>query len=127
MHAGQRGMIGRGKFMSQEEFKAMVEDLVAEEEKRLQVGSGDFLRHHHEIMELIGEAERYQKERRQRMERQFIGAKEVAEILGISISGGYAIIRRLNADLNEKGFITVRGRVSRAYFEEKLYGVHTAE
>lgn len=110
--------------MSQEEFKAMVEDLVAEEEKRLQVGGEDFLRRHHEIMELIGEAERYQKERRRRVERQFIGAKEVAEIIGSSESKAYSIIRQLNAELNDKGYITVRGRVSRAYFEEKLYGVH---
>lgn len=58
------------------------------------------------------------------MEKQFIGAKEVAEILGISISGGYAIIRRLNAELSDKGYVTVRGKVSRAFFEEKCYGVH---
>ena len=66
-----------GFYMSQEEFKAMMDDLVAQEEERLGVGSEDFQRCHREIMDLIGETERYHKERRQRMERQFMRAKEV--------------------------------------------------
>lgn len=53
----------------------------------------------------------------------FITAKEVAELLGISKSKAYAIIRELNEELSAKGFITVAGRVSRKFFEEKFYGV----
>ncbi len=53
-----------GFYMSQEEFKAMMEDLVAQEEEHLGVGNEDFLRRHREIMELIGAAERAQEERR---------------------------------------------------------------
>ena len=112
-----------GFYMSQEEFKAMVEDLVAQEEKRLGVGSEDFLRRHQEIMDLIGEAERAQEERRQKVERQFIGAKEVAEILGVSESKSYGIIRELNKELKERGFITVQGKVSRVFFQERVYGI----
>ena len=110
-----------GFYMSQEEFKAMVEDLVAQEEKRLEVGSEDFLRRHQEIMDLIGAAERAQEERRQKVERQFIGAKEVAEILGVSESKSYGIIRELNKELKERGFITVQGKVSRVFFQERCY------
>ncbi len=109
--------------MSQEEFKTMLDELVAAEEERLQVGSEDFLRRHQEIMTLIGEAEQYQEERRQKVERQFIGAKEVAEILGVSESKAYSVIRGLNKELKEKGYITVQGRVSRAFFQERCYGV----
>ena len=114
-----------GFYMSQEEFKTMMEDLVAQEEKRLGVGSEDFLRRHEEIMELIGEAERYQKERRQRVERQFIGAKEIAEILGVSESKAYSVIRDLNNELKEMGYITITGKVSRVFFQERVYGVKT--
>ena len=114
-----------GFYMSQEEFKTMMEDLVAQEEERLGVGSEDFLKRHREIMELIGAAERYQKERRQRMERQFIGAKEVAEILGVSEGKAYSVIRDLNKELKERGFITVAGKVSRVFFQERVYGVKT--
>ena len=51
-----------------------------------------------------------------------IAAGEVAEVLGISISHAYKIVRLLNKDLEAKGFITVAGRVSKKYFEEKFYG-----
>ena len=59
------------------------------------------------------------------MERQFIGAKEVAEILGVSESKGYGIIREWNKELKERGYITVQGRVSRVFFQERCYGVKT--
>lgn len=55
--------------------------------------------------------------------RQFITAKEVAEIMGISTTKAYQIIRQLNTDLEARGYITVSGKVSRAFFEEKCYGV----
>ena len=111
--------------MSQEEFKAMMDELVAQEEERLGVGSEDFQIRHREIMELIGEAERQQEERRQKVERQFIGAKEVADILGVSESKAYSVIRGLNKELKEKGYITVQGRVSRVFFQERCYGIKT--
>lgn len=47
----------------------------------------------------------------------------VAELLGISKSKAYTIVRELNEELSAKGFITVAGRVSRKFFEEKFYGV----
>lgn len=53
----------------------------------------------------------------------FITAQEVAELLGISKSKAYTIVRELNEELAAKGFITVAGRVSRKFFEEKFYGV----
>lgn len=54
---------------------------------------------------------------------QFIAAKEIASIMGISLSKAYEIIRELNSELKEMGYLVVRGKVSRAYFQEKcLYG-----
>lgn len=34
----------------------------------------------------------------------------------------YKIIRKLNKELNEKGYITVAGKVSKKYFNERYYG-----
>lgn len=51
-----------------------------------------------------------------------MSADEVAETLGVFMSHAYKIVRALNKDLESKGFITVAGRVSRRYFEEKFYG-----
>ena len=56
------------------------------------------------------------------MTRQVMTAQEVAEVRGIGESKSYQIIRQLNAELEAKGYITVRGRISRAYFDEKMYG-----
>ena len=56
----------------------------------------------------------------------FITAAEMAEILGISKPYAYKIIKQLNEELEAKGFITILGRISKKYFEEKFYGVETA-
>lgn len=52
----------------------------------------------------------------------------VADEFGFTIANAprftaFAIIRELNEELSAKGFITVAGRVSRKFFEEKFYGV----
>ena len=51
----------------------------------------------------------------------FVRVEEVAELLDISISHAYKIMRELNAELEHKGKITNAGRVSRRYLEERLY------
>ena len=56
------------------------------------------------------------------MTRQVMTAQEVAEVLDISATSAYKLIRELNDELRRRGYITVRGRVSRAYFNEKMYG-----
>jgi len=57
--------------------------------------------------------------------KQFMNFVEVMEVLGVSESMAYAIIRDLNEELKKKGFLTVRGKISRKYFEEKVYGYQT--
>ena len=52
----------------------------------------------------------------------FITAQEVAVMLGVSKSKAYAVVRELNRELSCRGFITVAGKVSRKFFEEKFYG-----
>ena len=55
--------------------------------------------------------------------KKFLNAEDVASYMDISISMAYRIIRNLNKELAAQGFITVTGRVSRVFFEEKIYGV----
>lgn len=53
----------------------------------------------------------------------FIRVDEVADMLGISKSYAYKIVRGLNSELKAKGFLVVSGRVNRQYFLEKVcYG-----
>lgn len=47
--------------------------------------------------------------------------EDVMEILGIGQSKAYAIMRRINKELEAEGFETIAGRVSEARFREKFY------
>ena len=53
----------------------------------------------------------------------FLSAKEVADILKISKPFAYKIIREMNEQLEKEGFLTISGRISKKYFNEKFYGV----
>lgn len=56
------------------------------------------------------------------MDNKFIRADEVAQELSVSKPYAYKLIKKLNDELKEQGFITIAGRVNRQYFEERLYG-----
>ena len=60
-------------------------------------------------------------ERDERMANQFMRADEVAKELGISKSYAYKLIRQLNQELKERGFLTIAGRINRDYLRERLY------
>lgn len=51
----------------------------------------------------------------------FYVAEDVAKIMGISKSKAYKIIRELNDELSKQGKIVIQGKVSRRYFDEKVY------
>ncbi len=55
----------------------------------------------------------------------FVKAAEIAEELGISLPFAYKLVKKMNEELSKKGFITISGRVSRAYYIEKVYGKGT--
>ena len=56
-------------------------------------------------------------------DKNFLNADDVAKFMDISVPMAYKIIRKLNDELKKQGFITVAGKVSRRYFEEKVYGI----
>ena len=55
-------------------------------------------------------------------EKRFLTAADVSQYMCISVPMAYKIIRKLNDELNAMGFITIAGKVSRKYFETKVYG-----
>ena len=50
-------------------------------------------------------------------------AKDIMDILGISKTNAYKIIRQLNGELMKMGYLVVTGKVSRKFFNEKFYGM----
>ncbi len=56
-----------------------------------------------------------------KQESKFLVVEDVTEILHVSQSTAYRIIRQMNDELKSKGMITVAGKISKRYFEEKVY------
>lgn len=52
----------------------------------------------------------------------FIDAGEISQMLGIGMTKAYAIIKEYDAELEAKGYFTMRGKCPRKYFEQKIYG-----
>ncbi len=51
----------------------------------------------------------------------FYNADDISVILTVSRPTAYRIIKRLNDELKQMGFIVVSGRVPKKYFSEKFY------
>ena len=56
----------------------------------------------------------------------FVTADTVAEDLGVSKSFAYKLMKKMNDELKEKGYLTIAGKVSRKYYIERFYGLNTA-
>ena len=52
----------------------------------------------------------------------FIKADELATELDLSQGLAYPMLAQWNEELRAKGYTTVGGRVSRRYYQEKIYG-----
>ena len=75
-----------------------------------------------ELRPLVEQEHECRDERTERV-KQVLSVRDVMEALEVSESKAYGIIKKLNQELEAQGYITVRGKVSRVYFEEKLYGI----
>ena len=59
-------------------------------------------------------------------ERLMMTATDVAKILGVSVGHAYKIIKKLNAELEQAGYLVIAGKVPRGYFEKRWYGFASA-
>ncbi|MCF0128034.1 MAG: DNA-binding protein [Pseudobutyrivibrio sp.] len=55
------------------------------------------------------------------MEKMFLRVSDVEEILGVSQSYAYKLIRRLNKEMEALGFTTIQGRIDTKFFYEHFY------
>lgn len=56
------------------------------------------------------------------MSTQMVGAEEVARVLNTSKGYAYKAIRKLNEEMEEKGMLVVKGKVSAGCFAERYFG-----
>lgn len=59
------------------------------------------------------------------MKAQYITADEIQEIVGVSRTKAYQIIRDLNKELKSKGYITIAGKCPMQFFQERFYGLES--
>ncbi len=52
----------------------------------------------------------------------YLDAKDISEMLGVSMGFGYKLIREMNAELRKDGYLVVAGKVPTAFFKKKWYG-----
>ena len=51
-----------------------------------------------------------------------MSAEDIAKKLSCSKSHAYKIVKELNKELAEQGYITMAGRIPRAFWAKKMYG-----
>lgn len=56
------------------------------------------------------------------LDKLYLTAQDLSELLDVSIGHSYKILRSLNNELSEQGFIVIAGRVPTAFFCKKYYG-----
>lgn len=53
----------------------------------------------------------------------YYSASDISEMLDVSKAKAYNIIKALNQQLEKQGYITIAGKVPKAYFAEQWYGL----
>ena len=56
----------------------------------------------------------------------FLTVEEVAAEMGVSKSYAYKIVKQLNEELQQMGYLTVAGRINAYYFRKKVCYTETA-
>ena len=54
-------------------------------------------------------------------ERKMLNAKQVAELLDISVSYAYKVIDQLNKELAKAGYLTISGKVDSLYLYKRFF------
>lgn len=55
------------------------------------------------------------------MDKLYLNVHDVMDLLGVSKSKAYQIIKDLNGEMSAKGYLTVNGKVNRRYLLERCY------
>lgn len=56
----------------------------------------------------------------EKTEKLYLTADEAAEMMGVSKSHVYKVMRQMNKELKEMGYFVVSGKVNRKYFMERV-------
>ncbi len=57
----------------------------------------------------------------------YLDAAAVQKMLKVGKSKAYSVIRELNAELNEQGYLTIAGKIPEKYLMERFYLIDEGE
>ena len=57
----------------------------------------------------------------------YYDAFDISEMLGISKSGAYNLIKELNQELAQEGYLVISGKVPTAYFAKRWFGLEKTQ
>jgi hypothetical protein len=49
-----------------------------------------------------------------------LGVKDVMNVLGVKQSRAYTLIKKLNNELQQQGYVTINGRIPYEYLQQRL-------
>lgn len=61
------------------------------------------------------------------IEKVFYSATDIVEMLDVSRATAYKLIRQMNDELQASGYIILQGKVPKAYFNQKWYGLNKTQ
>lgn len=110
--------------MTAEELKKELDQMADEFCQKNHVGRITETDAYKDFVAAMEETQRHAEEQKARSRpRQMLNVNDVMEILGVSKSQGYKIIKKLNNELSKNNYIVVRGKISKAYFEKRVFGI----
>ena len=56
------------------------------------------------------------------IERLYYTADEIAQMVGVGRTSAYQIIRKMNEELSKQGYLVIKGKIPKEYFDEKYFG-----
>lgn len=56
-----------------------------------------------------------------------LGADEISQELNCSKSHAYKLVKKMNTELAAQGYITVAGKIPKAFWAKKMYGYEITE
>ena len=54
-------------------------------------------------------------------------AKDISQMLDVSVSKGYELIKKMNQELEQEGYLVLSGKVPVAYFNQRWYGLNSTQ
>ena len=57
----------------------------------------------------------------------YYSAKDISDMLDVSVSKAYGLIKIMNQELEKEGYLVISGKVPIAYFKKRWYGLGSTQ